>query len=69
MPLTLTDREVVIVKKMIHDEWQEAIGIAREWGWFDPEGLEEKTSCERVLDALDLERPWGASGLEFLNKN
>lgn len=62
--ITLTEREIRIIKCVVHDNWQEAIEIAREeFGWLTRTATgwtenKERKACETVLDALDLTIPW-----------
>lgn len=64
-PLTLTVRDQIIVKCVVHDNWQEAIKIAEQFGWLVDYGGElsaepnpEREECERKLTELDLTIPW-----------
>lgn len=62
--LSLTARDQIIVKCIVHDNWQEAIGIARgQFGWLT-RGRKgwtpnrERQECEAKLAALELTIPW-----------
>lgn len=62
--ITLTARDQIIVKCIVHDNWQEAIGIARgQFGWLTRgkkgwTSNRERQECEAKLDALELTIPW-----------
>lgn len=59
--MTVTRREREIMRAVIHDNWQEAINVARAWGWFkrsNSRGRGEREMCELKLYALDLSVPW-----------
>ena len=59
--MTLSDRDIQIVVCLVHDNWQEAIQLAKQWGWLTTKQVMERVACERILTRLDLPIPWEAA--------